>query len=186
MRIGYARVSTSSQDTGLQIDALNDHGCEQIYEETGSGSKSDRPELVAVLKALRPGDQLVVWKLDRLSRSLKDLISIVADLESRGVQFVSLTDGIDTTTSTGKLVFHVFGALAEFERNIISERTKAGLSAARSRGRKGGRKPKMTAKQIAMAKAIMDNPDRSQTAEEVAEQFGVSRSTLFRNLQLNG
>lgn len=183
MKIGYARVSTVHQDTALQIDALRDYGCESIYEETGSGAKNDRPELANALKALRPGDILVVWKLDRLSRSIKDLISIVNDLEQRGIQFVSITDNIETSTASGKLIFHIFGALAEFERNIIRERTAAGLKAARARGRKGGRKRKLTDAKVKMAKAILDAPGSEATVEQVAEQFGVSRATLFRELK---
>ncbi|WFE68098.1 recombinase family protein [Thiomicrospira sp. R3] len=182
MKIGYARVSTLHQDLSLQLDALNLAGCELIYQETGSGSKSDRPELMNLLKAIRPGDELVVWKLDRLSRSLKDLINLINELESKSVGFMSITDHIDTTTPAGKLMFHIFGALAEFERNIIKERTMAGLNAAKSRGRLGGRPKKLTPKQIQMAKSILNNSNNKSSVEEVAHQFGVSRSTLFRAL----
>lgn len=180
MKIGYARVSTLHQDLSLQLDALHLAGCELIYQETGSGSKSDRPELMNLLKAIRPGDELVVWKLDRLSRSLKDLINLINELESKEVGFQSITDHIDTTTPAGKLMFHIFGALAEFERNIIKERTMAGLKAARSRGRLGGRPRKLTPKQIQMAKSILDSPDNKNSVEDIARQFGVSRATLFR------
>ncbi|AHF01403.1 recombinase [Thiomicrospira aerophila AL3] len=184
MKIGYARVSTLHQDLSLQLDALNLAGCEIIYQETGSGSKSDRPELMNLLKAIRPGDELVVWKLDRLSRSLKDLINLINELESKQVGFRSITDHIDTTTPAGKLMFHIFGALAEFERNIIKERTMAGLKAARSRGRLGGRKKKLTRLQVEMAKALLDKPNNKLNVQEIAKQLNVSRATLFRELSL--
>src|SRR5574338_1233398 len=139
MEIGYARVSTGEQTLALQLDALNAAGCGTVYEETASGAKADRPVLAEVLAYLRPGDTLVVWRLDRLGRSLQHLIDVVAQLAERGIGFKSLTEQIDTTTPGGKLIFHVFGALAEFEREIIRERTQAGLQAARARGRQGGR-----------------------------------------------
>lgn len=183
MKIGYARVSTLHQDLTLQLDALKAAGCEIIYEETGSGANYDRPELANALKALRPGDQLVVWKLDRLSRSIKDLISIINDLDNRQVEFTSITDNIETSTPSGKLMFHIFGALAEFERNLIRERTSAGLKAARARGKLGGRKRKLTSHQIEMAKSLLDRPDNKLTVEEVAKQLSVSRATLFRALK---
>ncbi|MBE0472358.1 MAG: recombinase family protein [Methyloprofundus sp.] len=182
MKIGYARVSTLHQDLTLQLDALKAAGCEIIYEETGSGAKYDRPELANALKALRPGDQLIVWKLDRLSRSIKDLISIINDLDAKQVEFTSITDNIETSTPSGKLMFHIFGALAEFERNLIRERTTAGLKAARARGRLGGRKRKLTAHQIEMAKSLLDKPNNTLTVQEVAKQLNVSRATLFRAL----
>jgi DNA invertase Pin-like site-specific DNA recombinase len=178
MRIGYARVSTDEQTTDPQIDALKAHGCETIYSENASGKNTDRHELENCLKALRQGDTLTVWRLDRLGRSLADLIRIVNDLETRGVGFASLTESIDTTTPAGKLVFHVFAALAEFERNLIRERTIAGLKAARARGKSSGRPPKLTGKDLAMAKALM--ADRSNQVGDIAERFGVSRSTLYR------
>lgn len=184
MKIGYARVSTLHQDLTLQLDALKAAGCEVIYEETGSGAKYDRPELANALKALRPGDQLVVWKLDRLSRSIKDLISIINDLDAREVEFTSITDHIETSTPSGKLMFHIFGALAEFERNLIRERTTAGLKVARARGKLGGRKKKLTKHQVEMAKTLLDKPDNTLSVQEVAEQFNVSRATLFRELSL--
>ena len=133
MKIGYARVSTSDQNLDLQNDALKKLGCDHIYEEKASGKTKERPELTHCLKSLRPGDTLAVWRLDRLGRSLQDLITIVKNLEALGVAFVSVTENIDTSTATGKLMFHVFGALAEFERNLIQERTQAGLTAARAR-----------------------------------------------------
>jgi len=183
MKIGYARVSTHKQDLALQKDALEEFGCATIYEETGSGAKNDRPELLNVLKALRSGDTLVVWKLDRLSRSIKDLINIVNDLSDRGIQFVSITDNIETSTPSGKLIFHIFSALAEFEHNIIRERTYAGLNAARARGRKGGRKPKLTMAQAKSIKAILDSPENERAVEDIASDYNVSRSTVFRALE---
>jgi len=175
-RIGYARVSTDDQNLHLQIDALVTSGIPpvDIFQEKMSGSRADRPELDHVLKALRSGDVLVVWRLDRLGRSLADLVKIVSDLEAKGVGFESLTEKIDTTSAAGKLMLHVFAALAEFERNIIRERTKAGLAAARARGRKGGRKPSLTEKQVRENRALLRDPDIQAT--EVAKQYGVSRS----------
>lgn len=181
-RIGYARVSTDDQNLHLQIDALVASGISpaDIYQEKMSGSRTDRPELDHALKALRSGDVLVVWRLDRLGRSLADLVKIVADLESKGVGFESLTEKIDTTSAAGKLMLHVFAALAEFERNIIRERTKAGLAAARARGRKGGRKPSLTEKQVREIRALLRDPGIQAT--EVARQYGVSRSTLYKHV----
>ncbi len=151
MIIGYARVSTTEQNLDLQRDALKRAGCEKIIEDTVSGGKVQRPGLERVHDALRSGDVLAVWRLDRLGRSLKHLIELVAELESERIGFQSVTESIDTTTPGGKLVFHIFGALAEFERNLIRERTYAGLAAARARGRKGGRRKKLGEKQRALA-----------------------------------
>lgn len=180
MIIGYARVSTQDQNPELQIDALEAAGCERIYQEKITGKTRQRPELDACLNALREGDTLLVWRLDRLGRSLKDLVEIVTSLEERGVGFRSLTESIDTTNTSGKLIFHIFGALAEFERNLISDRTKAGLAAARARGRKGGRKPKMSAGDVKLANAMLLDP--KTTKAEVAKHFGVSRVTLNASL----
>ncbi|MBA2598978.1 MAG: recombinase family protein, partial [Chloroflexia bacterium] len=153
MDIGYARVSTGEQTLDLQLDALTKAGCGKVYRETASGAKADRPVLEEVLGYLRNGDTLVVWRLDRLGRSLKHLIEVVAALAARGIGFKSLTEQIDTTTPGGKLIFHVFGALAEFERDLIRERTQAGLAAARARGRLGGRPRKLAdAKQLELAR----------------------------------
>ncbi len=178
MKIGYARVSTLDQNLDLQIDALKKLECNHIYQEKVSGKSKDRPELDHCLKSLRPGDALCVWRLDRLGRSLQDLIAIVNGLESSGVAFVSLTENIDTATASGKLMFHVFGALAEFERNLIKERTAAGLASARARGRVGGRKPVLTTQQKEQARVLMQM--KSLTISGIAKTLGVSRSTLYR------
>lgn len=179
MKIGYARVSTDDQNLDLQIDALNVVGCEQIYKEYASGKNTKaRPELENCLKSLRAGDTLVVWRLDRLGRSLSDLVKIVTELEAKNIGFESLTEKIDTITSTGKFVFHVFAALAEFERNIIRERTLAGMKAARARGKLGGRPPKLSEGEMAMAKSLIKAND--VPISEIARQLGVSRTTLYR------
>jgi len=176
MIIGYARVSTQDQNPELQLDALTSSGCEQVFHEKVTGKFRDRPELAACLRSLRQGDTLLVWKLDRLARSLKDLVDIVDDLNRRGIGFRSLTESIDTTSTGGRLVFHIFGALAEFEHSLIRERTIAGLTAARARGRRGGRKPVMSTADIRKAAAMLSDPNITKT--EVAKQFGVSRVTL--------
>lgn len=178
-RIGYARVSTDDQNLNLQRDALAKAGCNVIYEEAVSGKSAVRHELEQCLKSLREGDTLVVWRLDRLGRSLPDLVQIITNLEQRGVSFESLTERIETNSATGKLVFHVFAALAEFERGLIRERTQAGLAAARARGRAGGRKPKLDAKQIRQIKALLRDPNTSVT--EVARDYGVSRTTIYKH-----
>ena len=184
MRIGYARVSTEEQDTRLQLDALTGAGCERIYQEAVSGSNRERPELAKCLDALRRGDTLTVWRLDRLGRSLKDLVGMVSDLEARGVAFSSLNEAIDTGSAGGKLIFHVFAALAEFERSLIRERTRAGLAAARARGRKGGRPRKMSADQVRKARAMLLDP--CMTKGEVARHFKVTRMTLNKALASGG
>ena len=178
--IGYARVSTDDQQLDLQRDALTQAGCRVIYEETASGKSADRLELEQCRKALRAGDTLVVWRLDRLGRSLPDLVKIVADLEQRGIGFESLSEKIETGTAAGKLVFHVFAALSEFERNLIRERTQAGLVAARARGRAGGRKPKLDDQKVREIKALLRDPD-IQVAD-VARRYGVSRTTLYKHV----
>jgi DNA invertase Pin-like site-specific DNA recombinase len=147
--IGYARVSTGYQDTALQLDALRKAGCEKLFEDTASGVKTDRPGLTEAVRYARDGDTLTVWKLDRLGRSMKHLIEIVTELEAKGVGFRSITENIDTTTSGGRLVFHLFGALAQFERDLIRERTRAGLQAAEERGRRGGRQAVVTPEKLA-------------------------------------
>jgi DNA invertase Pin-like site-specific DNA recombinase len=180
--IGYARVSTQEQSPRLQLDALQAAGCGRVFVEKASGAQRDRPELRAALGYMRDGagDVLVVWKLDRLARSLKQLIETVEDLERRGIGLRSLTEAIDTTTAGGRLVFQVFGALAEFERQVIRERTVAGLAAARARGKKGGRPPALVAKDLAAARALLHDP--GITVEEVARRLQVAPATLYRHL----
>jgi DNA invertase Pin-like site-specific DNA recombinase len=180
MLIGYARVSTLDQDLALQLDALKGAGCEKLFTEKASGAQRDRPQLAAALEYMRGGDTLVVWKLDRLARSLKQLIETVEGLGEKGMGLRSLTEAIDTTTSGGKLIFHIFGALSEFERGVIRERTRAGLDAARARGRTGGRPPALNQEDLAMAKTLQRNP--SITVEQVARRLGVVPSTLYRHL----
>ncbi|SDJ49969.1 recombinase family protein [Salipiger marinus] len=180
MLVGYARVSTQDQNPNLQSDALKAAGCEKIFVEKASGAQRERPDLTAALSYMREGDSLVVWKLDRLARSLPQLIETVARLEAQGIGFRSLTEAIDTTTAGGKLVFHIFGALAEFERSVIRERTRAGLKAARDRGRTGGRPPALSPADLAAAKAMLGDP--AITVDEVAKRLKVSPATLYRHL----
>src|SRR6266540_6918559 len=181
MLIGYARVSTIEQTLDLQQDALRQAGCEQVFTDHISGAKSERPGLTQALEFGRSGDILVVWKLDRLGRSLKQLIEIVTELQKRNVGFKSLTESIDTTSPGGKLIFHIFGALAEFERDLIRERTRAGLTAARARGRKGGR-PHATGladpKQRALAKRLY--AAKETPVADLCRMFKVSRATFYR------
>ncbi len=182
MLIGYARVSTGEQTLDLQLDALQKAGCAKTYRETASGAKAERPVLADVVGYLRPGDTLVVWRLDRLGRSLRHLIETVATLAERGIGFKSLTEQIDTTTSGGKLVFHVFGALAEFERDLIRERTHAGLAAARARGRTGGRPKKLAdPKRLALARALYAGGQADIAT--ICQTLGISRATLYRALK---
>jgi DNA invertase Pin-like site-specific DNA recombinase len=178
--IGYARVSTAEQDTALQTDALRKVGCDKIFEDTASGAKAERPGLAAALAYVREGDTLVVWRLDRLGRSLPHLIETVGALEARGVGFRSLSEAIDTTTSGGRLIFHVFGALGQFERDLIRERTRAGLSAAAARGRKGGRKPVVNAEKLQRAREHIAN---GLTVREAAARLKVGKTTLYAALQ---
>ena len=180
MLIGYARVSTQEQNPEMQLDALKASDCEKIFTEKASGAQRDRPQLKAALEYMREGDTLVVWKLDRLARSLKQLIETVENLEERKIGLRSLTESIDTTTSGGRLVFHIFAALAEFERSIIRDRTRSGLEAARKRGRTGGRPPALSEQDIQAAKALLSDPEI--TVEEVAERLKVAPSTLYRHL----
>jgi DNA invertase Pin-like site-specific DNA recombinase len=180
MLIGYARVSTQEQTLALQQDALTQAGCERIFTDAISGMQAERPGLAEALKFARPGDTVVVWRLDRLGRSLKHLIETITALNARGVGFKSLTEQIDTTTSGGKLIFHVFGALAEFERDLIRERTQAGLQAARSRGRVGGRPQSLTPEQQEMLQALYDDPNNP--IEDIRRTFKISRSTLYRHV----
>lgn len=184
MLVGYARVSTSDQRLDLQLDALCEAGCERTFTDEASGAKTERPGLTDALAFARTGDTLVVWKLDRFGRSLKDLVGRVEELRERGVGFRSLTEGVDTTSSTGKLVFHVFGALAEFERDLIRERTMAGLASARARGRKGGRPRAMDEEKIRVASRLMKDPEVS--VAEVCRAVGVSSATLYRYVAPDG
>lgn len=179
-RLGYARVSTDDQNLELQRDALQLARCQRIYEEKACGKTTDRPQLEECLADLRKGDTLLVWRLDRLGRSLPDLVRIVSDLEQRGIGFESLTEHIDTSSAAGKLIFHAFAALAEFERNLIRERTQAGLAAARARGRSGGRKPKIGDKERREIQALYDA--KTVPVSDIARRYGVSRTTLYKHL----
>jgi DNA invertase Pin-like site-specific DNA recombinase len=181
MLIGYARVSTGDQKLDLQFDALRRAGCDQVFADHVSGAKAERPGLANARSHLRDGDTLVVWKLDRLGRSVRQLVEFVSELHSREVHFASLTDGIDTSTPAGRFFFHIMAALAEMERDLIRERTRAGLASAKARGRNGGRPPKLSAQQIRHARRLLE--DKATTGEEVASTLGVSRSTLYRSLQ---
>lgn len=180
MLIGYARVSTEDQKLHLQHDALQTVGCDKTFDEKVSGAGVQLPGRDELLEYARPGDVVVVWKLDRLGRSLRDLIEIVTALNERGIGLRSLHESIDTTTPAGKLTFHVFAALAEFERDLVRERTRAGLAAARDRGAKLGRPKSLGPEQVEMARTLMANPKLS--AKQVAEQLGVHRATLYRSL----
>jgi DNA invertase Pin-like site-specific DNA recombinase len=178
MLIGYARISTQDQTLALQRDALEKAGCDQIFTDIVSGTKAERKGLTAALSHLRAGDTLVVWRLDRLGRSLRHLIDTITELHDRGVGFKSLQENIDTTTSGGKLVFHIFGALAEFEREIIRERTLAGLASARSRGRIGGRPKTLTPRQVQILRNLA--ADKSLTIADICKTFGIGRTTFYR------
>jgi len=184
MLIGYARVSTTDQTLALQQDALQQAGCSKIFTDTASGALAERKGLADALSYVRPGDTLVVWKLDRLGRSLKDLIARITELQNRQIGFKSLTEQIDTTTSGGKLIFHIFGALAEFERDIIRERTQAGLSAARARGKRGGRRPTLKPKDSAIVRKLYE--DKQTPIEDICRMFKISRMTLWRYMKKEG
>ena len=181
MYIGYARVSTPDQSLALQTDALQAAGCERLFTDTISGARVERPGLAAALSTCRPGDTLVVWKLDRLGRSLPHLVETVRDLAARGVGFKSVQEQLDTTTSGGKLIFHVFAALAEFERDLIRERTNAGLAAARARGRKGGRPKGVDLKKQKAALALKKGSTHS--VREICAIVGISRNTYYKYTQ---
>ena len=187
IKIGYARVSTQDQDLALQLDALNAAGCGKIYKEKITGSTRERPELQKFLDQLREGDIVVIWKLDRLARSLKDLVNLVNEIQEKGGALHSLNDQIDTTTPHGKFTFHVFAALAEFERDIIRERTRAGLTAARARGRVGGR-PKGLSKKAQHTAIIAEKlyQERELTVREICDQLSISRGTLYNYLRFRG
>jgi DNA invertase Pin-like site-specific DNA recombinase len=177
--LGYARISTSEQDPALQHDALREAGCWRIFTDTASGSHAGRPQLAALLDQLRPGDVLVVWRLDRLGRSVRDLIDTIAELDDRGVGFRSLQEAIDTTTAGGRLLLHVFASLAQFESELLRERTVAGLAAARARGRRGGRPTIMTAAKTQTARSLLAE---GRTITEIAQILGVARTTVYRHL----
>ena len=181
MFVGYARVSTRDQNPALQIEALTAAGCDRIFTEQASGARRDRPELAAALDYIRNGDTLVVWKLDRLARSVRQLVETAADLQARQIGLRVLTQQIDTTTAGGRLVFHVFAAVAEFERELTLERTAAGLANARAQGKRGGRKAALGAAEIRRARAMLADPHI--TVPEVAAQLGVGVSTLYRHLE---
>lgn len=182
MKIGYARVSTSDQSVYMQKQALKQAGCEKVFSDTASGVLADRPGLDNVMNQLRAGDTLVVWKLDRLGRSLQNLIQLIKLLKEKKIGFQSLQESIDTTTSGGKLIFHIFSALAEFERDIIRERTNAGLQAARARGRLGGRPYLLTPQKITRLKKLYD--DRKNTVIEICKIFNISRPTFYNYLKV--
>lgn len=177
LKIGYARVSTDDQNLDLQRDALTKAGCTRIFEDTISGAKADRPGLSEALEYARKGDTLIVWRLDRLGRSVRDLIDLTGRLEKAGIQFESLQEKIDTSTATGKLVFHIFAVLAEFERNLTRERTQAGLESARARGRKGGR-PALPPETIKGIQNMM--ADRDNSPAKVMKALGISKTSLYR------
>jgi len=183
MLVGYARVSTDDQNLDLQKDALHKAGCGRIFEEKRSGGTIQREELHRALDMLRAGDTLAVWRLDRLGRSLKHLLEIVANLEEKGIGFRSLTENIDTTTSTGKLIFHIFGALSEFERNLIKERTAAGLAAARARGRLGGRPKALTRDQVTMAISLYN--EKKHSIASICKILQITKPTLYKYIKNN-
>lgn len=179
--IGYARVSTADQSHALQTEALEAAGCARVFQDTASGAKADRPGLTEALTYLRPGDVLVTWKLDRLGRSLPHLVQTVEDLRGRGIGFRSLTEAIDTTTAGGELVFHLFAVLAQFERSLIRERTRAGLAVAAANGRSGGRRPAVTPEKLRKARELMDT--KGLTVREAAARVKVGKTALYRAMQ---
>jgi DNA invertase Pin-like site-specific DNA recombinase len=179
-KVGYARVSTKDQSLDLQLDALKEHCVERIYSEKMTGTKADRPQLQEMLKYLREGDTVVVWKLDRIGRSMKDLVNIVNGFQEHGIHFVSLKENIDTSSATGKLIFNIFASLAEFERDILSERTRAGLESAKARGRIGGR-PSKGREKVTLAMKMYDSKQYSIT--EITEATGISKTSLYRFLR---
>lgn len=187
MKIGYARVSTGDQNIDLQIDQLREAGCEKIFQETASGAKTERRELTRLLEQVRDGDVIVIWKLDRLGRSLKHLVELVTQLTERGVGLRSLNDPVDTTSSQGKLIFNIFASLAEFERDLIVERTQAGLKAARARGRTGGRPKGLS--EAAKLKAVAAETlykEGELSVNEIAGNLGISKVTLYSYLRRRG
>ncbi len=186
MLLGYARVSTNDQNLDLQLDALREHGCKRFFTDTVSGAKANRPGLDEMLKDARPKDVIVIWKLDRLGRSLKHLVDLVAELNERDIGLRSLNDPIDTTTAQGRLVFNIFASLAEFEREIIRERTNAGLAAARARGRKGGRRPGLSEEAKKKARIAESYYKEEMPVDEIAKSLGISKATLYKYLRFRG
>ena len=185
MKFGYARVSTKDQNLNLQVDALKKSGCEKIYREVAKGAKTDRPKLNELLTVIKPGDSLVIWKLDRLGRSLQHLVKIFHNLIDHEIGIISLQDPIDTSTAQGKLMFNIFSSLAEFEKDLIIERTNAGLNAARARGRCGGRPTGLSKKSMEKAKAAeMLYNQKKLTANQISEQLGISKTTLYKYLKI--
>ena len=182
MNIGYCRISTDTQNDELQLQALKDAGCEKIFSDVASGSKSDRSGLRECIEFARSGDVIVAWKLDRIGRSLKDLIETVNTLKSRDIGLKVLTQNLDTTTPSGMLIFHVFGAIAEFEKSLIQERTAAGLKMARARGRLGGRPKALDKKQVAVAESLYE--DGKTSVSQICKTLGISRATFYRNVTL--
>ncbi|MEM1007366.1 MAG: recombinase family protein [Myxococcota bacterium] len=183
-KIGYARVSREDQDLQMQVDALNKAGCTRIFKEKRSGAKKERPQFVSALETLGPGDTFVVWKLDRIGRSLKQMLALVELFEQKGIQLQSLTDGIHTQTAAGRFFFHIMAALAEMERDLIRERTQAGLAAARARGKKGGRRPK-DPNDPKVRRAQKMHKDHTLSIDDICQSLSISRSTLYRYLKLN-
>jgi len=185
MIYGYARVSTRDQSLNLQVDALKKSGCENIYKEVAKGAKTDRPKLNELLAVIKANDSLVIWKLDRLGRSLQHLVKMFNDLINNGIDIISLQDPIDTSTAQGKLMFNIFSSLAEFEKDLIIERTNAGLNAARARGRCGGRPKGLSKKSMEKAKAAeMLYNQKKMTANQISEQLGISKTTLYKYLKI--
>jgi len=185
MKFGYARVSTQDQNLELQRDDLKNYGCTQIFEEKISGKNKDRPELKKLIQVLREGDSVIVWKLDRLGRSLRDLIDLIAEIQNKGADFISIKDSINTQTATGRFTFNIFASLAEFEREMIRERTMAGLSAAKARGRMGGRPKGLSLKSLQKAQsALLLYNSEQKNVGEIADQLGISRATCYRYIEL--
>ena len=182
MFIGYARVSTLEQNLDLQTDSLKKFGCDKIFTDTVSGASADKPELAKAIEYMRAGDTLVVWRLDRLGRSLAKLIELMTDLQNRGFGFHSIQDAIDTTTPTGKFFFHITGAFAELERNLIRERTMAGLTAARARGRKGGRRKAIDDKTMSMALTLYN--EKKISVQEICDRLNIKTRTFYRYLEI--
>lgn len=186
MLLGYSRVSTKDQNLNLQVDALKDHGCSKFFSDIVSGAKAARPGLDQMLQEARPEDVIVVWKLDRLGRSLKHLVDLVAELNERNIGLRSLNDPIDTTTAQGRLVFNIFASLAEFEREIIRERTNAGLAAARARGRKGGRRPGLSEEAQRKARIAESYYNEGLQVNQIAQDLQISKATLYKYLRYRG